>query len=72
MGGGGFADNGDYAVPIQYAFLSDGEKILGRVPAFTMVSNLFDIFGKDFVGVGSDNPIYNDKQILFRVKKGEI
>lgn len=72
MGGGGFADNGDYAVPIQYALLSDGERILGRVPAFTMISNMFDMFGKDFIGVGSDNPIYNDKQILFRVKKGEI
>ena len=71
-GGGGFADNGDYTMPIQCAMLSDGEKILGKLPPFTMVSNLFDMFGKDFIGVGADNPIYNDKQMLFRVRKSEI
>lgn len=71
-GGGGFADNGDYTMPIQCAMLSDGEKILGKLPPFTMISNLFDMFGKDFIGVGADNPIFNDKQILFRVKKGNI
>lgn len=70
--GGGFADNGDYTMPIQCAMLSDGEKILGKLPPFTMVSSMYDMFGKDFIGVGSDNPIFNDKQILFRVKKGNI
>lgn len=70
--GGGFEDNGNYTMPVQSAYLSDGEKILGKLPPFTMVSNLFDMFGKDFIGVGADNPIYNDKQILFRVKKSDI
>lgn len=72
MSGGGFSDNGDYAMPVQKSLLCDGEKILGVLPPFTMTTNLYDMFGKDFIGVGSDNPIYNDKQILFRVKKGEI
>lgn len=71
-GGGGFVDNGDYTMPIHCAMLSDGEKILGKLPPFTMVSNMFDMFGKDFIGVGADNPIYNDKQMLFRVRKSEI
>ncbi len=70
--GGGFAENGDYVMPVHCAMLSDGEKILGKLPPFTMVSNVYDMFGKDFIGVGFDNPIYNDKQILFRVKKGNI
>lgn len=70
--GGGFADNGDYTMPIQCAMLSDGEKILGKLPPFTMVSSMFDMFGKDFIGVGADNPIFNDKQILFKAKKGNI
>lgn len=70
--GGGFADNGDYTMPIQCAMLSDGEKILGKLPPFTMVSSMWDMFGKDFIGVGSDKPIFNDKQILFRVRKGNI
>lgn len=70
--GGGFADNGDYTMPVQCGLLSDGEKVLGKVPPFTMVSSMYDMFGKDFIGVGSDNPIFNDKQILFRVRKGNI
>ncbi len=70
--GGGFAENGDYTMPVHCAMLSDGEKILGKVPPFTMISSMYDMFGKDFIGVGADNPIFNDKQILFRVKKGNI
>ena len=70
--GGGFADNGDYTMPVHCSLLYDGEKVLGKLPPFTMVSNIFDMFGKDFIGVGSDNPIFNDKQILFRVRKGNI
>lgn len=72
MYGGGFAENGDYVMPVQNSLLCDGEKILGRLPAFSLKTSLYDMFGKDFIGVGSDNPIYNDKQILFRVEKGEI
>ena len=71
-GGGGFSDNGDFSMPILCAMLSDGEKILGKLPPFTMVSNLYDMFGKDFIGVGADNPIYYDKQMLFRVRKGNL
>lgn len=71
-GGGGFAENGDYTMPVHLAILSDGEKILGKLPPFTIVSNLFDMFGEDFIGVGADNPIFNDKQILFRAKKGKL
>lgn len=72
MSGGGFADNGDYTMPVHASLLFDGEKVLGKLPPFTIVSSMFDMFGKDFIGVGSDKPIYNDKQILFKVGKGNI
>lgn len=71
-GGGGFVENGDFTMPVHNSLLYDGEKVLGKLPPFTVVSNMFDMFGKDFIGVGSDKPIYNDKQILFKVKKGNI
>ena len=48
---------------------NDGEKILGRLPEFKIASTIFDMFGKDFIGVGSDRPIYYDKQLLVRVNK---
>ncbi|MBO5449373.1 MAG: hypothetical protein J5994_08590 [Ruminococcus sp.] len=65
--GGGFNDKGEYVMPVHLALLSDGENILGKLPPFTLSGNMFDMFGKDFIGVGSDNPIFNDKQILVRM-----
>ncbi len=65
--GGGFNEKGDYVMPVHHAFLCDGEKFLGSLPPFTLSSNLFDMFGKDFIGVGSDQPVFNDKQVLFKV-----
>lgn len=67
--GGGFNEKGDYVMPMQVSFLSDGEKILGRLPEFTISVNLFDMFGDNFIGVGSDQPIFNDKSILVKVNR---
>lgn len=69
--GGGFNDKGDYVMPVHLAYLSDGENILGKLPPFTLSGNMFDMFGDGFIGVGSDDPIFNDKQILVKMKKVE-
>lgn len=69
--GGGFNDKGEYTMPVQMAYLCDGDKIIGRLPEFTLVSSMPDMFGDDFIGVGSDDPIFNDKQILVRMKLGK-
>ncbi len=66
--GGGFNEKGDYVMPVHHAFLCDGEKFLGSLPPFTLTSNMFDMFGKDFIGVGSDQPVFNDKCVLMKVK----
>ena len=66
--GGGFNDKGEYVMPVHLALLSDGEKVIGKLPPFTLSGNMFDMFGKDFIGVGSDKPIFNDKQILVKMK----
>ena len=66
--GGGFNEKGDYVTPVQTALLCDGERILGRLPEFALKCNLFDIFGSSFIGVGSDDPVFNDKQILVRME----
>lgn len=70
--GGEFNEKGDYTSPINSSLLFDGEKVIGRLKPFAAVSNMFDIFGKDFIGVGADKPIYNDKQILYRVSRSEL
>lgn len=69
--GGGFNEKGEWVMPVQMAYLCDGERLLGRLPEFTLVSSMFDMFGKDFIGVGSDNPVFNDKSILVRMNLGK-
>ena len=32
--GGGFNEKGEYVMPVQMAYLCDGEKFLGRLPEF--------------------------------------
>lgn len=53
-GGGDFTPDGNYATPVQLAYLTDGEKLLGRLPNFTIKSSIYDIFGKDFIGMSKE------------------
>ena len=69
--GGGFNEKGEWVMPVQMAYLCDGERLLGRLPEFTLVSSMFDMFGADFIGVGSDIPVFNDKSILVRMRLGK-
>lgn len=63
-----FDEKGNRKIVVNTSLLYDGEKVLGRLPGFKAAYNLLDVFGKDYIGVGSDNPmIYNDKQLLYRV-----
>lgn len=63
-----FDNKGGCRAVVSSALLFDGERVLGRVPPFCYTSSLFDMFGKDFIGVGADNPFYHDKQMLFRAR----
>lgn len=53
-GGGLFTSKGHYSTPVILSYLYDGEKILGRLPQLSVSSNVFDMFGKDFIGVPSN------------------
>lgn len=65
--GGGFNEKGEYVTPVQTAMLCDGERMIGRLPEFAIKGSMFDMFGKNFIGVGSDDPVFNDKQILVKM-----
>ncbi len=67
--GGDFTPDGNFASPVQVAFLTDGRKLLGRVPELTIKGSIFDFFGRDFIGVTSDK-IYingNDRMLVTRL-----
>ena len=61
-GGGDFTPDGKYASPVQLAYLTDGEKLLGRVPEFTIKASIYDIFGKDFIGMSCDKLYANNNE----------
>ena len=68
-GGGDFTPDGKYASPVQLAYLTDGEKLIGRVPEFTIKSSIYDIFGKNFIGMSCDR-LYtnnNDRMLVTRM-----
>ena len=70
--GGGFNATGEYAMPVQRAYLTDGETILGEVPPFTMRSTMFDMFGKDFIGVSKYTSIWNCNIMLVKMEAGKL
>ncbi|MDD2332831.1 MAG: metallopeptidase TldD-related protein [Mesotoga sp.] len=53
--GGDFTQDGHFATPAQLAFLFDGERFIGRLPEISISSHLYDMFGKDFRGVSSND-----------------
>lgn len=55
--GGDFTPDGSFAAPIQVSFLFDGEKIIGKLPEFSIRSHLYKMLGEDYIGT-FDNPFY--------------
>lgn len=52
--GGGFTPDGNFATSVQLSYLTDGKKLLGRLPKFVMKGSVYDIFGKNFIGMSKD------------------
>lgn len=55
--GGDFTSEGDYASPIQVSLLYDGEKFIGKLPEFSISSNMYKMYGEDYIGT-FDSPLY--------------
>ncbi len=67
--GGDFTPEGNFASPVQLAYLFDGEKIIGRLPELQISSNVFEMFGDNFVGVSKDNinSLSNSKYLIIKM-----
>ncbi len=55
--GGDFTSDGGYATPVQLSYLFDGDRILGKLPEFSVSSNLYKMLGEDYLGTFR-NPFY--------------
>ncbi len=56
--GGDFTPDGSFAAPVQVSLLFDGEKLLGKLPEFTMRSHLNKMLGQDYIGTFDNNILY--------------
>ncbi|MBN2220936.1 MAG: hypothetical protein JW708_01935, partial [Vallitaleaceae bacterium] len=56
--GGDFTPDGNFAAPVQIAFLFDGNTILGKLSEFTMKSNLYKMLGEDYIGTFENKFFY--------------
>lgn len=63
--GGEFTPTGEYATPVQLAFLHDGERLVGRLPELSVRGSDREMFGGDFLGVSSDTfPAVSGENLL--------
>jgi len=47
--GGDTTTDGDFATPVQFAYLIQDGKVLGKLPDMQIYGNIFEFFGKDYV-----------------------
>jgi PmbA protein len=53
--GGDFTSQGEYSTPVQAAYLYENGKIVGRLPQISVSSNVYKLFGEDFIGQATDS-----------------
>ena len=65
--GGDFTQEGAFAAPVQLAFLTDGEKLIGRLPELSISGELYAMFGDDFVGKSKDKELLGEKNLVLNL-----
>jgi PmbA protein len=56
--GGDFTPDGSFAAPVQVSFLFDGERIIGKLPEFSIRSHLYKVLGDDYIGTFENMHLY--------------
>ncbi len=68
MSGGDCTAEGNCASPVQLAYLLRNGKPVGRLPEFSLSGNLYEMFGKDYLGVSADKPFFDRRALVLRMK----
>ena len=56
--GGEFNADGNYATPVQAAYLFDGKHLIGKLPEFSMSNDIYNMLGKDYIGTFNSEYLY--------------
>lgn len=70
MSGGDFTSEGNFASPVQTAFLYRGGKLVGKLLEFHISGNIYDIFGANFVGASCDRSYEGEFKLVVNMKVG--
>lgn len=62
--GGDCTNNGDFATPVQMAYLMQNGKYIGKLPEFSMSGNIYEIFGNDYIGLSKDKFAFNQNLLI--------
>ena len=54
-------------LPFQLAFLTDGEKLIGRLPELSVSGQLYSMFGEDFIGKSNDKELLGEKNLVIKL-----
>lgn len=65
--GGDCTNDGDFASPVQMAYLIQNGKYIGRLPEFSTSGNIYKMFGDDFIGVSKDKFAFNENVVLCKM-----
>lgn len=68
MSGGDCTNEGNFASPVQMAYLVKNGKLAGRMPEFSVSGNIYDMFGKDYIGHSADKPYFSDHVTVMKMK----
>lgn len=65
--GGDFTQEGVFGTPVQLAFLTDGEKLLGRLPELNISGEIYSMFGDDFIGKSKDKGLLGKRTMALNL-----
>ncbi|MDD6794117.1 MAG: metallopeptidase TldD-related protein [Clostridiaceae bacterium] len=68
MEGGDCTNEGDFASPVQMAYLVRNGKFIGKLPEFSVSGNIYNMFGKDYLGQSIDKPYFGDHAMVINMK----
>jgi PmbA protein len=49
--GGDMTPSGDIGLPVMVGYLYENGNLLGKLPAFSLSGNVFDLLGNNFMGI---------------------
>lgn len=67
MEGGDCTNEGDFASPVQMAYLIKDGNLVGRLPEFSVYGNIYEMFGKDYLGQSSDRVYFGENAMVINM-----